>query len=101
MIYLEESNGLNTYGAGSTPNDKYLLDASYLRWKNLTIGYRLPGEIIQSLGLSQVRVYLSGENLMEWSEISDIVDPEAVTNNGRGYVYPFQRRYSLGINVQF
>jgi TonB-linked SusC/RagA family outer membrane protein len=92
---------VNTYGAGSTPNDKYLLDASYLRWKNLTIGYRLPGEIIQSLGLSQVRVYLSGENLMEWSEISDIVDPEAVTNNGRGYVYPFQRRYSLGINVQF
>ena len=92
---------VNTYGAGSTPNDKYLLDASYLRWKNLTIGYRLPGEIIQSLGLSQVRVYLSGENLIEWSEISDIVDPEAVTNNGRGYVYPFQRRYSLGINVQF
>ncbi|MDA1125511.1 MAG: TonB-dependent receptor [Bacteroidetes bacterium] len=92
---------VNTYGAGSTPNDKYLLDASYLRWKNLTIGYRLPSEIIQSLGLSQVRVYLSGENLMEWSEISDIVDPEAVTNNGRGYVYPFQRRYSLGINVQF
>lgn len=92
---------VNTYGAGSTPNDKYLLDASYLRWKNLTIGYRLPGEIIQSLGLSQVRLYLSGENLMEWSEISDIVDPEAVTNNGRGYVYPFQRRYSLGINVQF
>ena len=92
---------VNTYGAGSTPNNKYILDASYLRWKNLTIGYRLPVEIIQSLGLSQVRVYLSGENLMEWSEISDIVDPEAVTNNGRGYAYPFQRRYSLGINVQF
>lgn len=92
---------VNTYGAGSTPNDKYLLDASYLRWKNLTIGYRLPSRFIQNMGLNQIRVYLSGENLMEWSEIADIVDPEAVTNNGRGYVYPFQRRYSLGVNVQF
>lgn len=92
---------VNTYGAGSTPNDRYLLNAAYLRWKNLTIGYTLPARVAEQFGFRNLRVYLSGENLMEWSEVSDIIDPEAITDNGRGYAYPFQRRYSVGVNVNF
>jgi hypothetical protein len=92
---------VNTYGAGSTPNDKYLLNAAYLRFKNLTFGYTVPVAIAENLGFQSLRVYLSGENLMEWSEVSDIIDPEAITDNGRGYAYPFQRRYSIGVNISF
>lgn len=92
---------VNTSGIGSNANTEYMLDASYLRWKNLTIGYSLPVTITSKLGLRIIRVYASGENLMEWSEVAGIIDPEAITNNGRGYAYPFQRRYSLGINVGF
>ncbi|MDR9418608.1 SusC/RagA family TonB-linked outer membrane protein [Gracilimonas sp.] len=92
---------INTSGMGREANTGYMMDASYLRWKNLTIGYSLPVDLTSSLGLRMIRIYASGENLMEWSEVSDIVDPEAITNNGLGYSYPFQRRYSLGINIQF
>ncbi len=92
---------INTEGLGREANTQYMMDASYLRWKNLTIGYRLPVDLTSKLGLRMIRIYASGENLMEWSEVADIVDPEAITNDGLGYSYPFQRRYSLGINIGF
>jgi hypothetical protein len=44
---------------------------------------------------------VSGENIAEWSELRKYFDPEAVTDDGDGYAYPFQRRYSLGINIDF
>jgi TonB-linked SusC/RagA family outer membrane protein len=92
---------VNTFGIGQTPNDGYMMDASYLRLKNLTIGYTLPHSIVDNLGIQSLRVYVSGENLAEWSEISDFVDPEAITDDAYGYRYPFQRRYSVGININF
>lgn len=92
---------VNTFGIGQVPNNGYLLDASYLRLKNLTIGYTLPHSVLGDLGIRNVRVYLSGENLAEWSEVSDFVDPEAITDDAFGYRYPFQRRFSIGINVNF
>lgn len=92
---------INTSGLGREANTGYMMDASYLRWKNLTIGYSLPVDLTSNLGLRMIRIYVSGENLMEWSEVADIVDPEAITNNGLGYAYPIQRRYSLGINIGF
>lgn len=92
---------VNTFGIGQVPNDGYMLDASYLRLKNLTIGYTLPYDLISRYGINNLRVYISGENLAEWSEISDIVDPEAITDNAYGYRYPFQRKFSIGININF
>ncbi len=92
---------VNTFGIGQVPNDGYMMDASYLRLKNLTIGYTLPSRITERLGIQFLRVYVSGENLYEWSEVADIVDPEAITDDAYGYRYPFQRRYSVGINVNF
>lgn len=92
---------VNTSGLGNLPDSGYLLDASYLRLKNLTIGYTLPRSVVNALGIDNLRVYLSGENLAEWSEVSDIIDPEAITDDGFGYRYPFQRRYSMGVNIRF
>ncbi|MEX0779983.1 MAG: TonB-dependent receptor [Balneolales bacterium] len=92
---------VNTPGIGRIANDGFMLDASYLRLKNLTIGYTLSQSVTSRIGIQRLRVYLSGENLAEWSEISDIIDPEAITDNGYGYRYPFQRRFSLGIDVNF
>jgi hypothetical protein len=94
------------------PQTDYLLSAAYLRFKNLTIGYTLPLAVSSRIGLSNVRFYASGENLFEWSALKGFFDPEAVNNAiqynpavsggrgvGKGYTYPFQRRYVLGINV--
>ncbi len=88
-------------GLGSIPNTGYMLNAAYLRLKNLTVGYTLPQSLTTRANIERLRIYFSGENLAEWSELSDYFDPESVTDDGTGYRYPFQRRYSVGINVSF
>lgn len=88
-------------GMGSIPNTGYMLDASYLRLKNLTFGYTLPRSLTSRANIERLRIYVSGENLAEWSDLADYFDPEAVTDDGVGYRYPFQRRYSVGINISF
>lgn len=95
------------------PQTGYLLNAAYLRIKNVTIGYTLPRTLIQKIGLSSLRIYMSGENIFEWSSIKNYFDPETtnvdintnpasgVGRNGHGMTYPFQRSYSAGINLIF
>ncbi|MEX2640148.1 MAG: hypothetical protein WD266_05655, partial [Balneolales bacterium] len=90
---------VNTPGIGQIPNSGFMLDGSYVRLKNLTLGYTLSPSIASGIGISNLRIYVSGENLAEWSELAGFFDPEAVTDDGYGYRYPFQRRYSVGINV--
>ncbi len=92
---LNDSKGLATAQTG------YMLSAAYLRIKNITIGYTLPKTLTQKIKIDRVRFFISGENIAEWSQVSDYFDPEAVTDNGWGYAYPFQRRYSFGVNVDF
>lgn len=96
------------------PQTDYLLSASYVRLKNLTVGYTLPEALTSGIGITNLRVYVSGENLAEWSELKDFFDPEAVNDAieynpavspsrsvGKGYSYPFQRRYVVGLNITF
>lgn len=92
---LNESKGL------ATPQTDYLLSAAYVRIKNVTVGYTLPKSFTQKMKIEKFRIYFSGENVAEWSEVSDYFDPEAVTDNGWGYAYPFQRRFSFGVNIDF
>lgn len=92
---LNESKGL------ATPQTGYMLSAAYIRIKNITVGYTLPKELTEKWNIGRVRLFVSGENIAEWSEVSDYFDPEAVTDNGWGYAYPFQRKYSFGVNIDF
>lgn len=90
--------------ARDTKNQKkqtrYIQDASYLRLKNLSLGYNFPIEWLKMIKLSKAQVYLSGENLCEFSNIKGAYDPEAAGKNGT-MIYPFQRSYSIGLNVTF
>ncbi len=88
------------------PQSRYLQDMSYLRMKNLTVGYSLPGNITESLGMNKFRVYFSGENLFEWDNLDMPLDPEVdYTSAGLndpntfGRVYPFRRNLSFGIQA--
>ncbi|MEZ4898950.1 MAG: TonB-dependent receptor [Saprospiraceae bacterium] len=89
------------------PQTKYLLNAAYVRLKNVTVGYTLPATLTNRFGISRFRIFLSGENIWEASQIARTVDPEAISTTGTnggswaGYAYPFQRRYSVGINLDF
>ncbi|MET4140566.1 TonB-linked SusC/RagA family outer membrane protein [Pedobacter sp. UYP1] len=79
------------------PNTRYLQNAAYLRVKNITIGYTLPKSILKKLKLDNVHFYVSGENLFEYSKLKVKLDPEGLQGN----IYPFQRTYSFGMNLNF
>ena len=78
---------------------KYLQDASYIRLKNLTVGYTLPASWLKNLPITRVRVYYTGENLFNINGLYSgyKADPE---NLGWQY-YPIQRHHSLGVNITF
>lgn len=104
---IDQAQGL------AIPQTKYLLNGAYMRLKNLTIGYSLPKSLLDKFHVRRMHVYVSGENLLEFSEVKKYFDPEAITDNinklnpaaetssGWGYAYPFQRRYSFGLELQF
>lgn len=79
---------------------KYLQDASYCRLKNLSVGYNLPQQWLKNIYVSRATVYVSGENLFEFSKIKGAYDPESAGKDG-AMMYPFQRTYSIGVNVTF
>lgn len=97
------------------PQTAYLLDGSYIRLKNITFGYTIPAKLSKKIGFTAFRVYFSGDNLYEWSKIAKFFDPESISDidnrlnpaysAGRGetsgYQYPYQRKYSFGINASF
>ncbi len=78
-------------------NDHYLQDVSYMRVKNITLGYSLPQTWIKRSGLGKVQFYFSGENLFEKTNLDMPLDPEGFGGN----LYPFQRTYSFGLNLTY
>ena len=77
---------------------KYLLNAAYMRLKNLTISYTLSNKLTSRIGVNNCKIYFSGENLFVLSGLPSYIDPEMV-NGGR--MYPQQAVYSFGINLGF
>jgi TonB-linked SusC/RagA family outer membrane protein len=78
---------------------KYLQDASYLRFKNLQIGYTLPQQLVGKVGISRLRFYISGENLATFTNLIETVDPEFAVSDGK--IYPLQSTWSIGANLTF
>lgn len=80
----------------------YLQDGSYIRLKNMQVGYTIPTNIVKKAGVQYLRVYMSGENLWTRSSLSGMYDPEGVSGEyGTGKVYPLQKVISFGVNVNF
>jgi TonB-linked SusC/RagA family outer membrane protein len=104
QAWLADKNlgtGINAMGL-AIPQTRYMLNGSYLRIKNITLGYTLPSVWTQKIHISRLRIYASGDNLFEWSGLKKYFDPESVTNESSfGYVYPFNRQYSFGVNITF
>ncbi|MCH5318174.1 MAG: TonB-dependent receptor [Paramuribaculum sp.] len=81
-------------------NSFWCEDASYVRLKNLTLGYSIPTKVTEKIGINKVRVYFNGENLLTFSSIfKKDIDPEAPA--GRGAYYSNVRKLSLGLRVTF
>ena len=74
-------------------------DGSYLRLKNVQLGYTLPKTLVGKIGLSHVRFYLSGSNLLTLTKYSGY-DPEVGGGVDYGN-YPQARTVMLGVNLNF
>ena len=88
-------------------SDLYVCDGSYLRLKNITLGYTLPRTLTRKLTIERLRFYVQAENLVTWTkywgfdpEISS--GPDGIKSLGidRG-VYPQARTFIVGVNVSF
>lgn len=90
-------------------SDRYIEDGSYVRLKNITLGYTFPKKWIQKVGIENLRVYANIQNLLTITDYSGY-DPEvgASTADSKGYTYgidngryPSPTVYSFGLNVSF
>ncbi len=91
-----------TSGHNTQVQTKYLQDASYIRLKNLQIGYTLPSRWTQKASIDQVRVFFSAENLLTITALYDMYDPETVfSDRNNGSVYPLSKVISFGVNINF
>ncbi|GAA4315411.1 TonB-dependent receptor [Compostibacter hankyongensis] len=75
------------------------VDGSYLRLKSIELGYTLPSQTVSRWGLSNVRVYVNGYNLVTFTKVK-YVDPEH-PNDTYGYLYPLNKTVSAGLSVTF
>jgi TonB-dependent starch-binding outer membrane protein SusC len=82
----------------SNGNTYFLRNADYLRLKTLEIGYRLPNRYVSRAGLSNMRVYAGGFNLLTWDSLK-VMDPEARSSSGQ--FYPQKRVLNVGTSVTF
>lgn len=80
---------------------RWTQDASYMRLKNLQLGYTIPMGLTNRFGVDRLRVFLSGENLFTLTKLSTIFDPETIDGNSLGNCYPLSRTYSFGVSVTF
>jgi len=82
---------------------RYLQDASYLRLKNLQVGYTFPKEWTSKWYCQNLRIFFSAENLCTWTKMSKVIDPESleVSSMKSGSAYPIAKTFSFGLTVDF
>lgn len=80
------------------PSSFWVKDGTYLRLKNLELGYTLPKSVIDALTIKSLRIYVSGQNLLTFSHVK-FLDPELSSTRARYYFQ--QKVFSVGVNVSF
>ena len=90
-LKLNDNDSQNTQAS-----TRWLYDGSFLRLKNLTFGYTLPGDIAKKIFTEQVRLYFSAENLLTITSFPGL-DPEMGGNTN----YPVLRQIAFGMNITF
>lgn len=75
-------------------SDFWLFNTSYVRLKQITLGYTLPLALTKKAGINNVKFFLSGTNLLTWSKMK-LYDPELATYSS----YPIMKTYTLGLNI--
>lgn len=122
-LLYSTSNVVKDIGVNQGYNTtRYLLNAAYMRMKNLQVSYSLPKRLITQIGLNSLRVYFTCDNLFTVTKLPKQFDPETLNqvntwaggsnevapgltsvlgNNGNGKVYPLNRNFVFGLDFSF
>lgn len=88
---------------------RFVLNAAYMRLKNLQVGYTIPSGVVKKISVTNARVYASVENLLTITKLPKTLDPETAFAsdynygglNNLAFIYPLARRISFGLNLTF
>lgn len=98
--YTKANGNINNYNYQASTWS--VSDGAYIRLKNVSLGYTLPEKLLgDGKGISGCRVYFTGADLWEYSQILDGWDPEAKSNPSSTARYPFLRSFTFGVNLTF
>lgn len=89
----------NSHPHNTAPSTWWMRDASFLRLKNIEVGYNFQKRTLRKMGIEAMRIYLLGNNLAVWDKIK-MWDPE-IGNNNAGFNYPLPRTFTLGLDFTF
>lgn len=102
--------GFNGYGHST----RWLDDASFIRLRNLTLGYNIPKTVIDRIGFSAVKVYVSGTNLLTFTDFpgydpearldsfdADLDEPSGLASGQSFYSAPLAKTFAVGLNINF
>jgi len=93
------------YATSSGSNDAqicstWVFNASYLRVRNISFGYTIPKSVLKNISVNSLRVYFSGQNLFTFDNLPEGIDP-LMPNNSNGSIFPVNKNFNIGVDVQF
>lgn len=88
-------------GSNEPFNSRWLYDGSFIRLKDLTIGYSIPERVTSTLKVNSARVYVRGTNILTFTKDADLyIDPEQAINGNYLALTPAMKTISFGIDIQ-
>ena len=98
------AENISNFSNNNTSNSYYIENGSYLRAKNIQLGYNMPSDLLKKYGIDKCRIYIQGANLFTITKYTGL-DPELAgddTNFSIDYGnYPNVKQYLVGINLSF
>jgi len=93
------TKGVNNWMNTQWPNSKWQTNVTYVKLRNLEFGYTLPEMLTSKVNISNVRIYVSGQNILTFTNMPGNLDPEITSNSGMSYPNP--KVYNIGLKVEF
>ena len=94
--YFPKLHHYSVNGSNHNTSSRYMMNAAYLRLKNVTLGYTVPSSLLKKVGIARLRVFVQGENLLTLTPMKvKFADPETLGN----MTYPINKKISVGMNL--
>lgn len=100
-IFVDRDGFNGSTIAGPNENSYWVIDQSYLRLKNIVLGYTLPESLVSKYSIEKLRIFVSGQNLWTNSNLDDLDPERSQLSNHFGGTLPQNKTFTAGINLTF